>query len=594
MIFNKTISKLYSPWIVLFLLFLILSARWIWIAGFCDYGWTYEPAYRILQGQVQYRDFLLTHPPLVNYTLAAFLALFGKSLWIYVIHLYLWWLFSLIVGLLIIQELGADRSLSISAVILAGTVSFQSLHLAHAHNYAPTVIAGLSILFILRYQKSEKVLYAEMAGLFAGICILAKQNVGIIISIAGFILFIYLYYLKRYSRRNLIPLESFSVGWLTGFILPLIFFGLKAGFKEVFLQMFKDPASAKGGLTFIAIKAFPRVILSHGIPNQRLLELLISTSILFTALILFYILLRRSKYNNPLNPLRDHDELIDHYKSNILIIYFILLITLSITSIFNISIIKSFIIFISNRYIDNYFLFIVYILYIIAFSLFIIIFVIKSTRNNFYIFIPCFLMISLSLGQALAGPWKFCSSAGVTIPIIMFIFSRTQLYPKVSSLGIILAMIMIVLFYLFPVYTFTFEPLKKLPGNSPFAGLYARSQFQQMIKGMVSQVANKIKDKRTLWLCWPGPHSAIGGNTVFNVAFYYCDTYSSRSESRLKEDWQKNPPEFIVLSQFLAAENAKFLTYDSLVKWVSLDYLKVWEGKGWGDKDFSLWQKKLH
>jgi hypothetical protein len=589
---EKFNSIIYSPWTFLFLGFLILSLRWIWVAGFSDYGWTYEPAFRILHGEVQFRDFILTHPPFVNYTLAGFFYVFGESLFIYTVHLYLWWLFSLIVGLLILKQLGADRFLSIAVVILATSFSFLSTQLAHAHNFAPTAIGGLCVLFILRYQQQDKTLQAGIAGFFAGICMLAKQNVGATIAVASVLALFYLYVVSKNNKKHLQVLWAFIAGWLLGFLPGIFYFILRAGAAETFLQMFSDPSAGKGGLLQIASKGFPRIILTDVTPYRRLLELIISLILMLFFVIFFYIR-STNGYRHNMRATKNNGKDLSPSLYYFIESFFMLLVILSIWSLFDNSFINLIRHDLSSKYISGYYPIILAIINIMAFSLFFVILLNKYLYVNVGVFLPCLMMIGLIGGHLLTGSLHFASAAPISIPILLLLLSRTQVITWVPQKAIALATLTITLFYVFPVYTVTFVPLKKLPSQSAFARLYAKAELQQAIQNMVSDVSPRIRGKRTLWLCWPGPHSAIGGKPVHNVAFLVWDTYSERSERQLLDNWEMDPPELVVMGPFLATKKAKFLNPEFLTSWVSKGYAKIWEGKGWGNKDFSLWQKKV-
>src|ERR1041385_4295740 len=86
------------PLKILLLVAAIFTARWIWIAGIGDYGWTYELGMRVWQGEVPFRDYISTHPQLTSYTIVPFLAVLKGNLWAFAIHLYLWWFAALLIG----------------------------------------------------------------------------------------------------------------------------------------------------------------------------------------------------------------------------------------------------------------------------------------------------------------------------------------------------------------------------------------------------------------------------------------------------------------------------------------------------------------
>jgi len=134
------------PLLVLILIVVILSARWIWIAGIGDYGWTYELGMRTLLGEIPYRDYICTLPPLTSYTIVPFIVLLKGNLWSFSLHLYLWWFAALFVGLLVARALGLRPVAQAAAVLLAACLSLPSTHLGHAYSYAGTFFFGLTLL----------------------------------------------------------------------------------------------------------------------------------------------------------------------------------------------------------------------------------------------------------------------------------------------------------------------------------------------------------------------------------------------------------------------------------------------------------------
>src|SRR5437867_2955696 len=111
------------PWLVAALVVALLAARWIWVAGLGDYGWTYEVAARILQGEVFFRDFLLLRGPLSHYVLAGWMRLLGQHLFVYHFDLWLSYAFCLATGAVLALELGASRSTLTAGLSLAAVLA---------------------------------------------------------------------------------------------------------------------------------------------------------------------------------------------------------------------------------------------------------------------------------------------------------------------------------------------------------------------------------------------------------------------------------------------------------------------------------------
>lgn len=68
-----------SPFSLLLLFASLVLARWILIAGVGECGTSYKPAFRILQGEAPYRDFIATLPPIAPYSLALVMRFLGPK-----------------------------------------------------------------------------------------------------------------------------------------------------------------------------------------------------------------------------------------------------------------------------------------------------------------------------------------------------------------------------------------------------------------------------------------------------------------------------------------------------------------------------------
>jgi hypothetical protein len=110
------------------------------------------------------------------------------------------------------------------------------------------------------------------------------------------------------------------------------------------------------------------------------------------------------------------------------------------------------------------------------------------------------------------------------------------------------------------------------------------------VNALTENVTPRIKDRTTLWLCFDGPHQAYGGKAVFSVPLLHLDTYNTRSESNLKQRWEKEPPEFVFLGpEIRLPPDASFLKWANINVWLQASYDKVWE---WPEARVSLWQHK--
>lgn len=589
------------PWIILLAAVLILSCRWVWVAGFSDYGWTYEPAFRISLGEVQYRDFIYTGPPLESYTLGALLTIFGQSLWLWSIHLYLWWFLSLAVGLLILNHLGAPRFVAVGAVLLATAISVPATGPGHAHNFAATALGGLVILFILRYHRSHKASDSALAGLFAALCIFAKQNVGIFISFTGFVGLLYATFLSERGKKTVGSFGWFLCGWLMGFLPPYLFFGIKAGFLEVFRQIFQDAVAAKGGLFKAMLRWVPREVLVMDVPRQRLVEGAISLALYAAFFTCFWASWRRLQSRAPVGERPGQTSETTSQFITLVGLYFIVLIALSLASLFPMPHFKHILTFLSFGGLSIYPDLVKVIFYIGMLALFIFCLLMGPLRRQSDIILLAILMLGMGIAHASSEFRHFAESAPVTIPLFIYLLYRTRLWPRPATAAVTAGMAVLLCYFLFPsAGDKTFVRLVKLPAASPFAGLYANPPYAESVQTLLANVTPRIKGKKTLWLCFGGPHSAFGGLPVFNVPNYFTNTYNARSEKVLRDRWQRDPPDFIVFSPRtpgLAAPGSELFSGDSLLPWLRAQYLPVWQGEIWLEAPrhnalFSLWQRQ--
>jgi len=264
-----------SPSLALFLVFGIFAVRWVWdAAGIWDYGWTYDPAWRILHGQILYRDFVYVEPPLAPYLLAGLMKVFGQSLWVYLAALYLSWLGCLAVGNSILGTLEASRELKVLSILVAGTLSAPFSTSGREHSYQGPMCAGLVILFFLRHRRSGSAWDVFWAGVFAGLTVFARQNIGLLFGLGAALVLLLPSPLGLGRKGARLPnVFRFLTGSAVSLIPILGYFFYHAGFQEPLREMFLDAAAGKGGPLTIALRGVPRLVVEPGIPHRALLEL---------------------------------------------------------------------------------------------------------------------------------------------------------------------------------------------------------------------------------------------------------------------------------------------------------------------------------
>ena len=580
---------------ILLLIFGMFTARWIWVAGGEDYGWTYEPAWRILHGQLPYRDFAFSAPPLAPLILAGLMKLFGESVFIFAVNLYLSWLGALVVGVAILNLLNADRHIKVLSVVVAGTLSPPFTQVGHAHSYQAPMFAGLIIYFFLKYQKSRRAGNLFWAGIFAGIAIVAKQNIGLLFgSAATLALFIPSPWGLGIQGKRFPNIARFMAGGALGLFSFLAPFFYNCGALEVVKEMFADAGSGKGGPAVILLRGFPRLTairgftMGRGLPPHAWAELLITVAV-FTGICW---LINRARGDAKLNSVTAQDGHASREDTGNSTVYYVCF----FASAFAASVATLF--YIPRIYIPlevlrlqlaDYNLFPIRAAYLIAFSsgiaCLIAVFRRRAPRE---LGMLCLLLLALMYANAASGSSYFGFVAPIAVPMLLYVLAAGGL-PNLFRPCLLLATLFLMTAFFFPAYGEAFGPLLPLPRNSPFAGLYGYPRFYRLVTGLWLDVTPRIKGQPTLWLYPGGPLSAFGGLPVPNVVYLHTESYNSRSEKRFWDDWHRDPPAYVILGQFARARNAVLFQEASLQSWLSSDYELVWRRQ---DLEMTLWKKR--
>jgi hypothetical protein len=563
-----------GPWLWPFAAVVAFTGRWIWVAGIGDYGWTYEAAYRIAHGEVQYKDFLSTLPPLASYALAGFLWLFGDSLWWFAVHLYLWWFLSLWVGWRLMRLITSNPMLLASAGVLAVALSAPAGTLGHAYNYAATTLAGLEMLLLVRSLQDNSLIRVFGAGVAAGLCVFAKQNVGVAMSAASGVILIF-----QFMRdRSLCPLAALAVGWLVGFVPIAAYFIVAAGPREFLLQTFHDGTAGKGGLWTILGRALPRLVLSPDTPHRRLSEALLSSAML--ALFCFWGVraYRRRSVPGPKNPL-DRNGLL-----RLLLLWFAVMAEMSVWSLQaspSMASLQSDL-GMGHFYTGmNLFLSLVYLASTVAFG-----FCLAGLRGESDLLALLLLVGALLASTATSLVFYLAYCAPVVVPVLVASLHRARLIRTAHLLPILVLFLYLAPYFLAPGYDPCFVELTKLPEGTPLAGLCAPKSAADYFSELLKNVTPAIRGHRVLWLCGGGPHSMFGGSPVKNIASIYRDTYHSRQEQTLWREWHLHPPDYVFFGNFTPASHAALLERNSIQAWLNKDFVRVWAGAS----GTSLWR----
>jgi len=581
---GRDASKL--PWKILVLVFVVLSARWIWVArSGTDFGWTYEPAWRIAHGGTPYRDFVQTLPVLAPYIIAGLMKLMGDSFWAFQINLYVTWLGAMAVGLALIGSLETSVSLKVVSVLTASSMSFPFILGGHAHSYQGPLFAGLVAYFFLRYLKSWAAWDIFAAGLFTGLALFAKQNVGLFIGLTAGLSLLLSFALAPHAVKKCACSLLFFVAGVVAVCVPFMaLLSYRVGLREVFMEMFVDASAGKGHALAILERGLPRFILNPSIPHRRFVELLVSGGLLAACCIFLLIMLARRNGKATQAEEGNAGNLTSPGKEGPLFrktvaAYFGVVVILWTATLFDLPRVRGALemlhprFFFANNWVETA----GEMAYLGTMSAALVcLWLIVRRKATRELLFPCGFLIGIAFGSVTSNLAYFVFAAPVAIPLLIHILARLR-FPGLHKCATWAAVVFLTVATLFPAPAETaFCQLLPLPKQSPFAGLYADPAYQQWVDALWNNVTPMIRGHRTLWLIHGDPHSAYGGLPVLNAIVLDSESYSSRSEERLWKAWQQDTPEFVVLGPFVRAANAKLLQQDELNRWLASQYTLVW------------------
>jgi hypothetical protein len=143
-------------------------------------GYSVSPAERVLQGEVPYRDFLYNYTPGILWLNAFIMRLFGVNL--LTIHV---GLFVFKLATLIVLYFAAKRLVGAWGALLPVALSLSWIGYKYIFGVFPTqysmLFILLGIIFMLRYDESDRVRFLLLSGLSVGVVFLFKYNVGILL-----------------------------------------------------------------------------------------------------------------------------------------------------------------------------------------------------------------------------------------------------------------------------------------------------------------------------------------------------------------------------------------------------------------------------
>ena len=570
----------------------ILAARWIWIAGLGDYGWTYELGTRVMLGEVPFCDYISTLPQLTSYTIIPFLWVLKGNLWAFSLHLYGWWLATLLVGLHVARTLGLRSAAQAAAMLLAACLSLPATHLGHAYSYAGTFFFGLTLLQLLRHQKKAKAKHGLLAGVFAGLALFAKQNIGAMAVLLGLGAITY----GRVPSPQKHPLPGslflFTFGAAATFLPIFGYFAGEAGAREVFQQMFSDASAGKGGLSGMIFHVLPLFFFTPNTPLRELWTLVFSGGVA----LLFFGFLGNKLYRlqQPATPPANLPTARDSWGLIAGVIGVVAL--LSVVSLLDLPRIRS---FFNRLHPDAIYEFhgfvapLVFIAFSFCTALSAVCLLSPGHRRQPELFLPIVALPMILWGHELSCQGYLPFGAPLVVPLAVVLLERIGLIRDTVPLTCVAGGVLMLGVAGSTQEGFqpsSFKAVEQLPVNSQFAHLWGRPDFAAVTRELHQNVAPRIRGRHTLWLCVGGPHLAWGGQSAFSVAALFGDTYNLRSEPALMQRWQTQPPEFIFVGERNYCFGSRIFTTEALNLWLPQKYDSVWKSTL---RDASLWQLRM-
>lgn len=578
------------PLWVLLLIAAVLTSRWIWFAGIGDYAWTYEYGARVLQGEVPYRDFISTLPQLTSYTIVPFLVVLKGSVWAFTIHLYLWWLASLLVGLQVARKLQLRPAAQASAMFFAACLSLPALHLGHAYSYAATCFFGLTLLSLMKFWDNHRARHLVIAGAWTGLSLFAKQNIGAVTVLLGGGIILYDCVIRRELRALPRHALLFGAGAAVTFLPIFGYFASHVGAREVFQQMFSDAGEGKGGTSRLLFNLIPLWFFTPTTPHRHLLTVVISGAVALA----FLCVLGRKMYQlrNNLAPHTAAVSLPDNSLRLVgIAIGFVAII--SAVSLLDLPLVRDFFAALHPSAMfefQGYTLPLIFVAYSFFTSLAILCLLSFRWWRKPEFFLPIFVLPLILWGHEMSREGYLPLGAPLVIPVAMWLLERTVLLRNTVPLACVGGMIMIVGLSASTQKAFlaaSFKPLERLPADSKFAGLWAHPSYAARIKELHHDVSPRIRDKTTLWIYVGGAHQSWGGKSVYSPPSMHLDTYNVRNEPAFRERWAAHPPEFVFTDYQTPVIGSQLFTKEALNTWLPQRYDLVWKSP---IHEAALWQ----
>mgnify|MGYP001340741399 CR=1 FL=1 len=567
------------PWVLWAVVVLGAMLRWCWIGGTGDFAPHFDWAERILAGDLPGRDYVTTVVPGIHFLLAGLLSLVGDAvLWNQVLQ-HLAWAAGLAAGLALALRLAAGdeglRRIAAGGLLVAVPLSFPLSTLGAPHNDAVTALCATAIL-LLAVGGPSHLGRALAAGLLAGLAVWFKQNAGLAFAfgLAGYLALGRLLWPAVFPSWR-VPLGALA-GILTGIALPALVQTLWLPLGEQAALYLQSAAGGKGGLATIVLRPLPRLILETQPmgSTRRIAEALLSLGLLLP---LAFLLVRSWRPGRP-SPAGAPSWI------------WLAGLTAALGLVWGVSLIPAPSLravgaalagLLRQGSLHALGLVLAYMLCCTA-ALVLLWRLLTpwSARRRAAVCAATYPralalggVLLLLMGHATSSLYYTHSSLLIAAPVLTVLAARHWGLGRRAIAALSLAPLL--LGSLSPQHQPSFEELRPLPADSPFAGLWAPPPAAAAIARDWALLPPLLADRRVLWLAPYGPLSAFGGRQVPGVAGFYQSTHARAHEVRFFALWQADPPEIVVQKPFVPIQDSYWAEEERLQRWLEANFHRV-------------------
>jgi Dolichyl-phosphate-mannose-protein mannosyltransferase len=259
-------GRLLKPWPWAFAAVTILSGIFVWIVGhrgvfLLDQSILFDGAWRVVQGQAQYRDFISTFPPVPFALQALFFRLMGVDFSAMVLAGAVVNAVATLAAMLLVRHLMPDQPgiALITGLLTAvwfqapfGTLWFEQTA------FCFSLVALFLLVKCLGASDSAATRYRVGAGLLLGLALLSKQNAGAeFLPVAFGAAVIPTLDRKQKALRSVLEVIAGMLIVATLFLLWLGLFSSLSGFWKYYVVMARQIGSDRSGLAGMILAFFP-------------------------------------------------------------------------------------------------------------------------------------------------------------------------------------------------------------------------------------------------------------------------------------------------------------------------------------------------